>query len=65
MLIVSRLPDWDQWYPDFKIITMYAVDSRYPGDPATAENTEHAMRVCDAGRQAIRSALELPTKGES
>ena len=43
-----------------KIITAYAVDSRYSGDPATAENTEHAMRVCDAVRQAIRSSLKLP-----
>ena len=64
-LIVLRLPAWAEWYSDFKIITAYAVDSRYPGDPATAENTEHAMRVCDAVRQAIRSSLKLSTKGES
>ena len=59
-LIVPRLPAWAQWYPDFKIITAYAVDSRYPGDPAIAENTEHATRVCDAVRPAIRSSLKLP-----
>ena len=60
-LIVLTLPDWDHWQPDFKIITEYAVDARYPGDSATAENTQHAMHVCDAVRQTVRTSLKLPT----
>jgi len=61
VLIVPTLPDWSQWQPDFKRITEYAVNSRYPGDSATAEDTEHAMRICDAVRQAVRASLKLST----
>ena len=60
-LIVPTLPVWHQWRPDFKIITAYAVDSRYPGESRTADNTQHAIHVCDAVRQAVRTQLELPT----
>ena len=59
MLIVPTLPAWSDWQPDFKIITAYAVDPRYPGDSATADNTQHAMQVCDKVRQAIRTRLKL------
>ena len=58
-LIVRTLPAWHHWQPDFKIITEYAVDSRYPGDSATADNTQHAMHICDEVRQAILTHLEL------
>ena len=58
-LIVPTLPAWARWQPDFKIITAYAVDSRYPGDIATADNTQHAMHICDEVRQTVRTRLEL------
>ena len=58
-LIVPTVSIWQTWKPDFKIISTYAVDSRYPGDSATAENTQHAMGICDEVRQAIRTQLEL------
>ena len=58
-LVVPTLPTWSDWQPDFKIITAYAVDPRYPGDSATAENTQHAMHVCDEVRQAVRTQLKL------
>ena len=58
-LIVLTLPDWYHWQPDFKIITEYAVDARYPGDSATADNTQHAMHVCEAVRQTVRNTLKL------
>ena len=58
-LIVPTLPAWNLWQPDFKIISTYAVDARYPGDTATAENTQHAMRICDEVRQAVRTQLEI------
>ena len=64
-LIVPTLPAWSQWQPDFKRITEYAVDSRYPGESATAADTQHAMQVCDAVRQAVRTSLKLPTHGLS
>ena len=61
-LIVPMLPAWSQWQPDFKIITEYAVDSRYPSDSATADNTQHAIHVCDAVRQAVPNSLKLPAR---
>ena len=56
-LIVPTLPVWSKWQPDFKIITEYAVESRYPGDSATADNTKHAMHICDEVRQTVRTLL--------
>ena len=58
-LIIPTLPVWSDWQPDFKRITGYAVDPRYPGDSRTAEDTEHAMRICDEVRQAVRTQLKL------
>ena len=56
-LIVPTLPDWADWQPDFK--TKYAVEPRYPGDPVTVENTQHASSICDEVRQAVRTQLKL------
>ena len=58
-LIVPTLPAWSDWQSDFKIITAYAVDPRYPGDSATADNTQHAIHICDEVRQAVRTQLKL------
>ena len=63
-LIVPTIPAWHLWQPDFKIITAYAVESRYPGDSATADNTQHAMHICDAARQSVRMQLNLPKHGD-
>ena len=60
-LILPTLPAWAQWQPDVKKITEYAVDSRYPGESATPEDTQHAMHTCEAVRQAVRTSLKLPT----
>ena len=60
-LIVPTLPAWSQWQADLKRITEYAVDSRYPGESATADDTQHAMRICDVVRHAVRASLKLPT----
>ena len=58
-LIVPTRPNWADWQPDFKIITRYAVEPRYPGDLRTAEDTQHASNICDEVRQAIRTQLKL------
>ena len=56
-LILPTHPAWARWQPDFKRSTEYVVDSRYPGDSATDDDTQHAMRICDAVRQAVRTTL--------
>ena len=58
-LILPTLPAWGHWQPDFKIITDYAVEARYPGDSATADNTRHAIHICEAVRQGVRTSLKL------
>ena len=60
-LIVPTVPAWAQWQPDFTRITEYAVDARYPGDSATADDTHHALRTCEGVRQAVCTWLKLPT----
>ena len=60
-LIIPTHPAWSDWQPDLKIITAYAVDPRYPGDSKTAENTQHAMHICEEVRQAVRTQLKLTT----
>lgn len=59
--ISPTLPAWHVWQPDFKIITAYAMVPRYPGDSATADNTQHAMHICDEVSQAVHTQLKLPT----
>ncbi len=59
-LILPTLPVWSQWQPDLKRITECAVDARYPGESATADDTQHAVRICDTVRQAVRNYLKLP-----
>ncbi len=60
-LIVPTQSLWNVWQPDFKIISSYAVESRYPGDSATAKDTEHAIQICDDVRQKIRAELKIGT----
>ena len=59
-LIVPTIPIWRAWQTDFSKLSEHAVDSRYPGASATADNVEHAMRICDEVRQSIREQLKLP-----
>ena len=59
-LIVPTVPSWQAWQSDFSVIAPYAVEFRYPGTSATAENAEQATRVCTEVRQAVRAELKLP-----
>lgn len=59
-LIVPTIPDWRSWQSDFSVLSEHAVDFRYPGKSATAENAEHAVKTCNIVRQAVREALKLP-----
>jgi HEPN domain-containing protein len=59
-LIVPTIPIWQTWQADLSGLSEHAVDSRYPGKFATAEDTTYAMRICDEVRQAVRKQLKLP-----
>ena len=60
-LIVPVLPAWDVWREDFSKLSEHAVDPRYPGKFATADETAHAMRICDEVRQSVRERVEITT----
>lgn len=59
-LIVPTIPNWHTWQSDLRVIAPYAVEFRYPGKSATSENAQHAVRICNEVRQAVRSELKLP-----
>ena len=59
-LIIPVLPAWDAWREDFSKLSEHAVDPRYLGKFATADEAAHAMRICDEVRRAIREQLKLP-----
>ena len=61
-LITPTVPSWSVWQADFSILSEHAVDPRYPGKfpGPTAEDTAHAMHICDEVRGAVREALKLP-----
>lgn len=58
-LITPTLPAWEAWHEDFSPFTTHAVDLRYPGEFATAEDAEHAVRICTEVRQAVRVELNV------
>ena len=62
-LIVPALPAWDAWREDFSKLSEHAVDPRYPGKFATADETAHAMRICNEVRRTVRQQLKLPLDG--
>ena len=58
-LIVPIIPNWKAWEPNLLILSGHAVDFRYPGKSATADDVELARQICTEVRQAIRSELKL------
>ncbi|MBI1830681.1 MAG: HEPN domain-containing protein [Planctomycetes bacterium] len=58
-LIVPTMPAWSAWDADFLILTSHAVDFRYPGKSSSSDDADHALKVCEAVRKAIRENLGL------
>ena len=61
--IVPTIPIWRTWKAEFKVLSEHAVDSRYPGKFATADDTAHAMHICGEVRRAVREQLKLSLDG--
>ena len=59
-LIVPTIPTWRAWQTDLSTLSRHAVDFRYPGKSATAEDAAHAIHICNTVRQAVRENLKLP-----
>ena len=58
-LIVPTIPTWRAWQAEFSTLSEHAVDSRYPGKFATADDTARAMHICNEVRQAVHEQLKL------
>ncbi len=62
-LIVPTHPEWRAWQTDFAKFKPHAVDVRYEIF-VTAADAEHAVRVCNEVRTAIRTVLQLPNDAQ-
>ena len=53
-------PLWASLRPALQDLTDFAVDFRYPGNQATKQDAQTALRDCKAVRTEARGALGLP-----
>jgi HEPN domain-containing protein len=58
-LIAPTIPAWSSWQPDFLVLNTHAVDFRYPGKSSSSADSDHALKVCEEVRDAIRANLGL------
>ena len=63
-LVVPIHPEWHQWRTDFAKFKPHAVDVRYERYFATKADVEHAVRICNEVRTAIRAVLQLPNDAQ-
>ncbi len=52
-------PLWQSYRPTFRPITAYAVDLRYPGENASKEEAQEAIKICRRFREVARQSLGL------
>ncbi len=62
-LIVPAHPEWRAWRTDFAKFKPHAVDARYETFMTEAD-AEHAVRICNEVRTAIRAVLQLPNDAQ-
>lgn len=59
-LLLATHPLWAGMRPALGILTIYAVDFRYPGDNADKEEARNAVKLCRSVRKTVRLSLGLP-----
>ncbi len=59
-LVLPVEPTWATLRPDLDVLTVFAVDYRYPGNSATRPDAKEAMKRCRRVRGAIRHWFGLP-----
>ena len=52
-------PLWQPYRSTFRPITAYAVDFRYPGENASKEEAQDAIKICRGFRKVARLSLGL------
>jgi hypothetical protein len=58
-LAVPTEPLWSSYHGAFSLLVSYAVQTRYPGNSATKNDSRHAIKVCREFRKEARRALGL------
>lgn len=59
-LVLPIEPSWSLLQPDLIVLTNFAVDYRYPGNAATRQEAQDAVKRCKAVRRVIRQSFGLP-----
>ena len=58
-LVVAVEPLWSALEPELKVLSGYAVESRYPGKSVTRVQARDAFAFCRQARRLIRQSLGL------
>ena len=58
-LLSSIEPSWIALQPELRLLNLYSVAFRYPGDSADKSMARDALRACGAVRDAARRSLGL------
>ncbi len=58
-LIIEVEPLWASYERDFRLLTDYAVEFRYPGASADLELAKTALKVCKSFRNTARQSLGI------
>ena len=59
-LLLPTHPLWSTLRPALDILTIYAIDFRYPGDSADKDEAEEAVKFCLSVRETVRQGFGLP-----
>ena len=59
-LLTPVEPIWESFRLVFNRVSYYAVDFRYPGEFASKEDAQEALKVCREFRKLARQSLGLP-----
>ena len=63
-LSLPTRPAWQTWQTTFSEFRTFAVDARYPGYTATAEEAQQVLQICTDVRHAVRLALRVSVAAE-
>lgn len=58
-LVTGAEPLWTSYERDFRLLTDYAVEIRYPGASADLELAKTALKVCKSFRTTARQSLGI------
>jgi HEPN domain-containing protein len=59
-LILPIEPTWNALRPDLVVLTNFSTDYRYPGNSATKQEAQDAVKRCRNVRRRIRQSFGLP-----